>query len=129
VAFDVSADCYLQFMGRFSEPLATVFADLAAVRPGQRVLDVGCGPGALTAGLFTQAGLARPRAGTISVTSRYASFADWWEPFTLGVGPAGDYVASLTPPRQAALREHCQRQLPAGPIEVQATAWAVVGQA
>jgi ubiquinone/menaquinone biosynthesis C-methylase UbiE len=252
VTFDVSADAYLRFMGRYSEPLAPIFADLTGVRRGHRVLDVGCGPGALTAelerrvgaaavsavepspsfaaavrdrlpgvdvraspaeqlpfpdgtfdaalaqlvvhfmadpvrglremarvtrpggtvaacvwdhagdrgplaafwaavratdpvapdesslagvrdghlaALFTEAGLARPQAGTISVTTRYASFADWWEPFTFGVGPAGDYLASLSAPRRAALREHCQRQLPAGPIEVHATAWAVVGQA
>src|SRR6266576_2647865 len=38
-------------MGRYSEPLAAQFADLAVVRGGQRVLDVGCGPGALTAEL------------------------------------------------------------------------------
>ena len=47
VSFDVSADAYLRFMGKYSEPLATQFADLAGVRAGQQVLDVGCGPGAL----------------------------------------------------------------------------------
>jgi hypothetical protein len=43
VSFDVAADFYDRFMGRFSEPLALQFAQLAAVRPGQRVLDVGSG--------------------------------------------------------------------------------------
>src|SRR2546423_11824125 len=51
MSFNVSADSYLRFMGQYSEPLAAQFADLAAVRGGQRVLDVGCGPGALTAEL------------------------------------------------------------------------------
>ena len=51
MSFDVSADAYTRFMGRYSEPLAARFADLAGVRRGQRALDVGCGPGALTAEL------------------------------------------------------------------------------
>ena len=45
VFFDVSPDAYAVFMGRYSEPLAGLFADLAGIRRGQRVLDVGCGPG------------------------------------------------------------------------------------
>ena len=52
MSFDVSADAYTRFMGRYSEPLAARFADLAGVRSGQRALDVGCGPGALTAELL-----------------------------------------------------------------------------
>ena len=34
MSFNVSADAYLRFMGRYSEPLATQFADLAGVRAG-----------------------------------------------------------------------------------------------
>jgi SAM-dependent methyltransferase len=56
VSFNVSADAYLRFMGRYSEPLAAQFADLAGVGGGQRLLDVGCGPGALTAELVKRAG-------------------------------------------------------------------------
>ncbi len=54
--FDVSGDAYGRFMGRFSEPLAAQFADLAGVRAGQRAVDVGCGPGALTAVLVERLG-------------------------------------------------------------------------
>ena len=43
-------------MGRYSRLLAPQLADLAGVRAGQRVLDVGCGPGALTAELVDAAG-------------------------------------------------------------------------
>jgi SAM-dependent methyltransferase len=249
VIFDVSADAYMRFMGRYSEPLALLLADLAGVARGQRALDVGCGPGALTAELarrlraaavcavepsppfaaaarqrlpgvgvsqaaaeqlpfgdsvfdvvlaqlvvhfmtdpvaglremgrvacrggtvaacvwdhggdrgplslfwraardldpaapgesglagvteghlatlFAQADLGRARAAALTVRVRHASFEQWWEPFTLGVGPAGAYVASLTAGGRMALREHCRQLLPGGPVEVSATAWGAV---
>src|SRR6187401_2420752 len=43
-------------MGRYSRLLAPQFADLAGVRAGQRALDVGCGPGALTTELVGRLG-------------------------------------------------------------------------
>lgn len=54
--FNVPADAYARFMGRFADPLAIQFADLAKLQPGQRALDVGCGPGALTAQLAERLG-------------------------------------------------------------------------
>ena len=251
MTFDVSADAYRCFMGRYSEPLAVLFADVAGVARGQRALDVGCGPGALTADLvrrlgagavcavepsqsfaaaarerlpgvdirlsaaeqlpfsdsvfdvvlaqlvvhfmakpvaglremgrvtrpggtvaacvwdhaggrgpltlfwraareldpsargesglagvreghlarlFAQAGLGRARAVTLTIRVRHAAFEQWWEPFTLGVGPAGAYVASLAEEHRTALREHCRHLLPGGPVEVSASAWAAAGQ-
>ena len=68
------------------------------------------------------------QAGTLSVRVRHASFDDWWDRFTLGVGPAGTYVTSLTPERRTALREQCRRLLPAAAIEITAVAWAVSGR-
>jgi SAM-dependent methyltransferase len=56
VTFLVAAEAYDRFMGRFSGPLASVFADACGVRAPQRVLDVGCGPGALTAELVRRLG-------------------------------------------------------------------------
>ena len=251
MSFEVTADAYMRFMGQYSEPLAPRFADLAGIHDGQRVLDVGCGPGALTAELvnrvgaasvsavepsasfaaavrqrlpgvevresaaeqlpfpdgtfdaalaqlvihfmadpvqglremhrvtrpggsvaacvwdhagdrgplaafwsavreldpaakdesglagvreghlaklFSQAGLDRTSVTTLTVRIRHASFDHWWQPFTLGVGPAGGYVASLAPDRRATLREQCRRLLPAGPVEISAAAWAVTGR-
>lgn len=54
-----NADSYARFMGRFSEPLAPAFADLVEVPAGGRVLDVGCGPGVLTAVLVDRLGADR----------------------------------------------------------------------
>jgi len=56
VSFEVAADAYDQFMGRWSRLLAPQLADLAGVRSGLRALDVGCGPGALTTELATRLG-------------------------------------------------------------------------
>jgi len=54
--FTVSGETYDRFMGRYSTKLAVPFADAAGVEPGQTVLDVGCGPGALTAELVRRLG-------------------------------------------------------------------------
>ena len=44
--FNVAAEAYDRFMGRYSRLLAPQLADLAGLAVGQRVLDVGSGPGA-----------------------------------------------------------------------------------
>ncbi|MDH4160692.1 MAG: class I SAM-dependent methyltransferase [Actinomycetota bacterium] len=54
--FGVAGASYDAFMGRYSRPLADQFADAAGVSEGQRALDVGCGPGALTAVLVDRLG-------------------------------------------------------------------------
>ena len=56
MSFDVAADAYDRFMGRYSRVLAPVFADFARVAGGMRILDVGCGPGALTTELVARTG-------------------------------------------------------------------------
>jgi SAM-dependent methyltransferase len=250
VSFTVSADAYDRFMGRYSVLLAPQLADLAGVAAGQRVLDVGCGPGALTAELVGRLGpdavsaadpsepfvvaarerypgvdvqqasaeqlpfpdqafdaalaqlvvhfMADPVAGlaqmarvtrehgvvaacvwdfaggqgpvspfweaareldrdaedesqlpgarqghlpelfqaaglheleetSLSVSVEHPTFEDWWEPFTLGVGPAGSYTAGLDAERQAQLRELSREKLPAAPFVLTASAWAARG--
>jgi SAM-dependent methyltransferase len=258
VSFEVVADAYGQFMGRYSEPLAGSFLACSGVAPGQRALDVGCGPGALSArlvdllgaasvaavdpsdsfvaaarerlpevdirtaaaerlpfaddtfdaalaqlvvhfmadpvaGLREMARVTRPggvvaacvwdhhgggsplsvfwravndldpdardesqlagareghlaellsAAGLRDITSTpltvrvsFAGFDEWWTPFTLGVGPAGDYVRKLDPARVARLRDRCAAYFSSpgssssGPIEVSARAWAALGRA
>ena len=56
MSFDVAGEAYFRFMGRFAEPLADDFVAYAGVAAGQRVLDVGCGPGALTSRLVDRVG-------------------------------------------------------------------------
>ncbi|MFL5647494.1 MAG: class I SAM-dependent methyltransferase, partial [Chloroflexota bacterium] len=56
MSFDVAAEAYDRFMGRYSAQLSSQMADLAGVAIAQRVLDVGCGPGALTAELVKRVG-------------------------------------------------------------------------
>jgi SAM-dependent methyltransferase len=251
VGFVVAADSYDRFMGRYSVPLAPQLLDLAQVSAGQRVLDVGCGPGALTtelvgrlgpdnvsaidpsepfvaaakerhpgvdvrlataevlpfgdsefdavlaqlvvhfmsdpvagiremarvtredgilaasvwdhaggqgplslfwdaareddpdvmdestlAGareghlteLFEAAGLRDVEETAHSVDVEHPSFDEWWEPFTLGVGPAGAYVATLDADQQAQLRERSRELQPDPPFVVTAKAWAARGR-
>ncbi len=56
MSFEVAADAYDRYMGRYSVQLAPQLADFAGVAHGQRVLDVGCGPGALTGELVARLG-------------------------------------------------------------------------
>ena len=251
MSFDVAADAYDRFMGRWSRQLSSQLADLAGVAPGMRVLDVGCGPGALTdelvdrlgaeavtavdpaegfvaaararfpdvpvtraaaealpfaadafdaalaqlvvhfmadpvaglremgrvtrpdgvvvacvwdhgggqgpltpfwqavkardptaddesglagarkghlAALFEDAGLRDIDATVLPVSREYASFEDWWEPYTLGVGPAGAYATALEPAEREDLRERCRALLPHGPFTLTARAWAARGR-
>jgi SAM-dependent methyltransferase len=51
MAFEVGADAYQRFMGRFADPLAAQTLDLVGAQHGQRAVDVGAGTGALTAPL------------------------------------------------------------------------------
>ena len=62
MSFDVAADAYDSFMGRYSRLLSAQLADFASVREGQRALDVGCGTGALTGELVKRLGPAQVAA-------------------------------------------------------------------
>ena len=49
MTFDVAPEVYDAYMGRFSAPLARLFAEWADLPDSGEILDVGSGPGALTA--------------------------------------------------------------------------------
>ncbi len=252
MTFAVAAEAYDRFMGRYATPLAPRLADLAGVERGQRALDVGCGPGALTgelvarlgtdrvaavdpsepfvdaarerhpgvdvrhaaaealpfsdgefdvalaqlvvhfmadpivglqemarvtrgggvvvacvwdhaggrgplslfwtavrqldpdaddesrlAGsreghlveLFETAGLRNVDGTVLAVQVDHETFDAWWEPFTLGVGPAGAYVAQLEPGRREELEERCRQLAPVAPFSLDVRAWAARGHA
>jgi SAM-dependent methyltransferase len=77
--------------------------------------------------LFRAAGLHDIEESALSVDVEHPSFEDWWEPFTLGVGPAGGYAAGLDATRLAQLRERCREKVPAAPFVLTARAWAARG--
>jgi ubiquinone/menaquinone biosynthesis C-methylase UbiE len=56
VTFAAPAETYDRYMGRYSRRLAPLIAEFGGVAPGMRVLDVGCGPGALTEHLAGRVG-------------------------------------------------------------------------
>jgi SAM-dependent methyltransferase len=77
--------------------------------------------------LFQAAGLHEIEESALLVSVEHPSFEDWWEPFTLGVGPAGGHASGLDAKRQAKLRELCREMLPAAPFGLTARAWAARG--
>lgn len=79
--------------------------------------------------LFEAAGLHEIEETHLVVSVEHPTFDEWWEPFTLGVGPAGSYAARLDPERQTRLRELCRARLSAAPFVLSARAWAARGLA
>jgi hypothetical protein len=77
--------------------------------------------------LFRAAHIRNIEETAISTAVEHRSFDDWWKPFTLGVGPAGSYVAGLDPDGQTRLRERCRRLLPLAPFTATVSAWAARG--
>jgi len=77
--------------------------------------------------LFEAAGLSSVQETTVTASAQFASFEEWWEPLTLGVGPAGAHVQTLTEPARDELRARCRDLLPGAPFTVRTAAWAARG--
>ena len=77
--------------------------------------------------LFRKAGLQDIVETELWVSVEHATFDDWWEPYMLGVGPAGDFVTGLDEEGRSRLRALCQERLPEAPFELRACAWAARG--
>ncbi len=83
------------------------------------------------ASLWRSAGLAEVQESVLAIDMRFASFADYWQPFLAGVGPSGAYAASLAPDGRRTLEERLRADLwndePERPRTLSARAWAVRG--
>jgi SAM-dependent methyltransferase len=119
--------------GAGMQMLRTFWDAAVAMDPGAEKLDEKhmplCRSGELSA-LWRESGLQDVEERPIEVTTTFASFADYWEPFLLGQGPAGAYVGRLGKEKTDALREEVRRRLRAGddPIRLTARVWAVRGR-
>ena len=69
----------------------------------------------------------------LTIEQPFASFEDYWTPFLGGQGPAGAYVAGLSPAARDRLCDRLRRRLTRGtgtgdgPLVLTARAWAVKG--
>ncbi len=89
-----------------------------------------CKSGELAA-LFRDARLEAVSETALVIELYFRSFDDYWEPFGLGQGPAGAYVAALSPDRRQALRERLRMRLVGSDadreLKMRARAWAAKG--
>jgi SAM-dependent methyltransferase len=119
----------MQMLGAFWDEVAAV--DPGAADRHERTMPF-CRFGELGA-LWRAAGLADVEEHPLTIEQRFASFDDYWSPFSGGVGPAGAYVASLSEGERASLGERVRaRLLGAGGADraftLEARAWAVRGR-
>jgi SAM-dependent methyltransferase len=111
-------------------PLSPFWAAARALDPtlSDESRMMGSNPGQLRR-LFVDAGLHDVEETALEVSVEHPTFAEWWEPFELGVGPAGAYVSRLRPEQREALREQCRSSLPPAPFSIPSRAWTARGLA
>lgn len=110
--------------------LRTFWDAAAAVHPGARAVDEALAAPARAGGveaLFEGAGLDEVTGGLLDVPMRFDSFDDYWSPFLLGIGPAGDFTRELDADGREALRAELESRLGPGTIEMTSTARWVRG--
>jgi SAM-dependent methyltransferase len=115
----------VEFMSAFWTAAASLDADATELAEGRRFPF--CEPSALTE-LARAAGLASIECEAIEAPTVFRDFDDFWDPFTLGAGPAPGYCASLDPESRAVLRRALQERLPVGAdgsIALKVRAWTV----
>jgi SAM-dependent methyltransferase len=125
----VVAACVWDF-GTGRAPLSAFWTAALAVDPslkGERDL-AGVAPGQLTR-IFEDAGLDAVEESEVAVTLDLGDFDAWWQPMTLGVGPAGSWLAAQPAEAQAVVRERCREVYPDAPGIGTAVVWAARGRA
>jgi len=131
----VVAACVWDYAGHM-EFLRCFWDSVTAVDAGAAELDEGrgfpiCRPNALES-LFREGGLADVVCASIKILTRFSTFAEFWNPFLGGTGPAPSYLARLESPQREALATRLERSLPREPdgtIALVARAWVVRGVA
>jgi SAM-dependent methyltransferase len=127
--------CVWDYAGRM-EFLRCFWDSVTAADGSAAELDEGrrfpiCRPDALVS-LFREGGLVDVVCDPIEIPTRFSTFAELWQPFLGGTGPAPSYVASLDSPKREALATRFERSLPREPdgaISLVARAWGVRGVA
>jgi len=110
---------------------AAVGVDAGAEKRDEKHMPL-CRPGEL-AKLWTQGGLENVEERPLDVEMKFQSFADYWEPFLLGQGPAGAYASSLSKDAltalQAAVRSRLSVKNENAGFTLPGRVWAVRGTA
>jgi len=80
--------------------------------------------------LGRRAGLEDVEAAPLDVSAGYGSFDELWGSFQLGVGPAGEFCASLDAETRDRIRDEYRRRAgdPEGSFTLDAEAWALRGR-
>ena len=106
-----------------------VAADAAAQNKDERHMKY-CRRGELSA-LWREQGLTDVVEEGLTIPMHFASFEDFWSPFLAKQGPAGAYVAALSPAARDGLRDRLRRRLvgsgPDNGFTLQGRAWAARG--
>jgi ubiquinone/menaquinone biosynthesis C-methylase UbiE len=79
--------------------------------------------------LMDEAGVSAAAESTLTVRGTFEDFDDYWGPFGLGVGPAGEYLAAQPPDRRHEIREAARDLVGPVPFTITGTAWCALGTA
>jgi SAM-dependent methyltransferase len=82
--------------------------------------------------LWKKTGLVNVQEKPLTIDQAFASFDDYWGPFTKGAGPGGAYVVSLSDERRGQLEARMRKRLLGdrndGAFTLKARAWCVRGE-